>query len=50
MTLEPFVTAVTAVPALPELSLKAMLKVTAPSVSLEFAVYFAVHVLPPVFT
>ena len=50
VTLDPSVTAVTATPALPDVSAKAILKVTDPSVSLEFAVYFAVHVLPSVFT
>ena len=42
-------TEVSAVPTFPAESLKATLKVTAPSVSLEFAVYSAVQVFPVVF-
>ena len=45
----PDVTAVTAVPAFPAVSLKAILKVTLPSVSEECIVYTAVHVFPDVF-
>ena len=40
---------VTAVPAFPAISLKAILKVTAPAVSLALAVYAAVQVFPLVF-
>ena len=43
-------TEVSAVPTFPAESLKAILKVTAPSVSPEFAVYSAVQVFPVVFT
>jgi hypothetical protein len=49
LTLLEFVVVVTAAAAFPAVSLKAILKVTAPKVSLAFAVYAAVQVLPLVF-